>query len=655
MVNIVYMSMTPNPLCVLLFSPMYVDTHQKSNFVYKIEYILKNLSKTTLDEFVLLRNDAIEDSIYKESRGYHDNDEAIVDATAIGHFFDRLHLQFDREKDPNQHAEQLYTIFIVNPPEHTSPYRYATSKNSPFGSNAFVGTGRWIVKDEKASENKYSGGFSSSMMAAISRRHGSPAEISRFCQSAIQKLFTPDIQTINIPIATKVLIPIFVFQNHNLWNPWGEGEKGPYKDAPIDFNEIEREVSKMFLWPYQSYEMMTAHHGLHEHKQISIALYNSIRTRTKVEKVDNRISAVQRERYLDSETLRHGLSSARDILGTIHNLKEENGMRVLPVYVFSLAGIEENLFLEDYQLVTSTKDSVVVLQTNETGVPVPYRVNDMPIIINPMTRVERNIIAGIATSLGGLVPPISDVHKMGKDYTFGYGFHPFGYFSDTNVISRIFTDTITRNQVIAKTDQLISRTYKLLETLRSFTIRYRLMSSKHIDMSSGHDLLFWVDTFDQLFGERPNFRAFVDNVRGDVLVLLKNLMRINGHIEKYEIEKAMRLTTTFDQHISTIEKRFIDTLMLLDLEFHCVHLNRNLGHATILSVLIALVVMFSLIVTLIIQYIPERSSKDMKKKTAPVMSTHDATSYAETSYDTQHNFIQRRKVDNSNYFFSKMD
>lgn len=591
-------------------SPRYTDNGQHSNIKFKIHYSVKKLSSSVTKEYELIRNEAIEVATYRSNRDFHENSDAIIDATELSYFFDRLHQEFKDSSNNKYHPEQVYTIFIINPPRHTSEYTYATSKKSAYGSYIFVGTGRWIVADTQAKKTSLNakGARGGVLNLSVDNPLLFQLELSNLCKLAVQKVFTSHLQDRDVRTATNFIIPIIVFQNHNLWSPWVEGTSGLYKEAPINEDEIEREVSKMFLWPEQSHQIITASHGLHEHKQISIALYNSLRTRTKVDKVKNKITSVHREYYFDSDTLRFELSRAADILGSLNLFDSQKETRVLPVYVFSIAGIEKSLFLEDYQLVTATQDSVIVLQTNETQLEVPFTdIKGQSIKVNAMTGAERNIIAGISMALGGIVSPLESLSRRENNLTFSAGFHPYGYFSDSNIVSTVFTDSIIRNQIISRTDNLIFRTQELVKTLKSFIFRYRLMASKPYTVDHSDNLLMWVDAFDNYFGDRENFKAFVNNVRGDIIIIKNDIALITEYMSEYEMGKALRLALTFESRIKSVEKKFIDKLILLDLEFHCVHLNQSLGHTSLGAIIISLILTISLCAALFTKCLPDRT------------------------------------------------
>jgi len=77
---------------------------------------------------------------------------------------------------------------------------------------------------------------------------------------------------------------------------------------------IEREVSKMFTKD-QQYEIVTATHGLHDHKRISMAIYKSLRTHSVFSMTPSGSYNAVPISYLDSKVLLHELKKTGDVIG----------------------------------------------------------------------------------------------------------------------------------------------------------------------------------------------------------------------------------------------------------------------------------------------------------------------------------------------------
>jgi hypothetical protein len=84
----------------------------------------------------------------------------------------------------------------------------------------------------------------------------------------------PDIEFEATQHADKVLIPIIIMRNHDLFNPLE-----PNTEHSIDMKAIEREVKKLFL-PSQEVLIVGGIHSLHEHRHLSMAVAKAKKTDT---------------------------------------------------------------------------------------------------------------------------------------------------------------------------------------------------------------------------------------------------------------------------------------------------------------------------------------------------------------------------------------
>ena len=70
-----------------------------------------------------------------------------------------------------------------------------------------------------------------------------------------------------------------------------------------------------------------------------------------------------------------------------------------------------------------------MLQTDNTHKPTNLLLNNSPVHVNGLA-AHASILAGLARSLGGIVPPTDRLHGDGRrslsDYTWAVGMHPFG-------------------------------------------------------------------------------------------------------------------------------------------------------------------------------------------------------------------------------------
>mmetsp|Transcript_17178 Transcript_17178/g.33471 ORF Transcript_17178/g.33471 Transcript_17178/m.33471 type:complete len:354 (-) Transcript_17178:310-1371(-) len=149
-----------------------------------------------------------------------------------------------------------------------------------------------------------------------------------------------------------------------------------------------------------------------------------------------------------------------------------SGHRFLPVYVFSLLGFPPNLLIHKEHLHFSTRECVVVLQTGERRVPVPYFSNQHTMVVDARD-VASSIVAGIAQSIGGLTPPsVRFDWERGRsvvDYLWAHGHHPFGPFSRVPRLGQIQLDTVLRNTILSRIALAIETGRKISKKVSLFT------------------------------------------------------------------------------------------------------------------------------------------------------------------------------------------
>ena len=128
--------------------------------------------------------------------------------------------------------------------------------------------------------------------------------------------------------------------------------------------------------------------------------------------------------------------------------------RVLPVFVFSLLGMHPSLLLDRTSLVHSTDDAVIVLQTNNTDLRVPFYAESSasPLGVSTLSPTS-HALAGLASSLGALVSPFESFGADGTpavDFHWAVGNHPFGPFSSASVLPEVMVETARRHATLAR-------------------------------------------------------------------------------------------------------------------------------------------------------------------------------------------------------------
>jgi len=148
--------------------------------------------------------------------------------------------------------------------------------------------------------------------------------------------------------------------------------------------------------------------------------------------------------------------------------------RILPIFVYSLIGLPEDTLLDGAHLAVPSRrgDMVVALQTPNPKVKIPFFSADGPITLNARDPT-RDIIAAAVTALGGVVPPYQEFdsiqNRLGTDYMWAVGHHPFGPFSTSPRVSRIFADAVIRNSIVARVSTAVNNVKKAVHELNEFT------------------------------------------------------------------------------------------------------------------------------------------------------------------------------------------
>lgn len=79
-------------------------------------------------------------------------------------------------------------------------------------------------------------------------------------------------------------------------------------------------------------------------------------------------------------------------------------------------------------------------------------------------------------SLGAVSEPtthFSVVHQSTKtDFSFAFGYHPFGHFSASDQVSKIFGDAVIRNHIISRIDFAVNSLRETLKDVNSFAKDY---------------------------------------------------------------------------------------------------------------------------------------------------------------------------------------
>jgi len=234
--------------------------------------------------------------------------------------------------------------------------------------------------------------------------------------------------------------------------------------------------------------------------------------------------------------------------------------------LISLVGFESQLLLDHNQLVAVNQEGVIVLQTNESMVAVPYFNGDREVYLYPRNPT-RNIIAGLSKVLGGLVEPwnrFSSLHnRVEVDYSWALGHHPYGPFSNISSVSQIFLDTIIRNAVISGINSAIVVVKEAVGQIDHFAKDY-LVSPFGNDTSHAASASAWKNWIDYLY-HNPSVASTTSPIATTTVYQLhqelKHLETQLGHIASllynYRLEEAYKMTSLL-RHKALAFKTHVD-------------------------------------------------------------------------------------------------
>ncbi|CAH1442341.1 unnamed protein product [Lactuca virosa] len=384
-------------------------------------------------------------------------------------------------------------------------YMYRYRYNGGGASQVWLGSGRFVVVDISAG----------------------PCTYGKLETEEVEHLVAPDVRFETVDLAMRLLIPIIVLQNHNRYNIMEKGH-----NYSIDIEAIEYEVRNM-VHNGEEVVIVGGSHLLHLHEKLAIAVSKAMRGHSLQEtKKDGRFH-VHTKMYLDGAILKEEMERSADVLAAgllevsdpslsdtffqhqqwmdendetdeptdsylkhkpfqsynpntwgqnTKNVKKKQGdihrtygTRVVPVFVLSLADVDPHLMMEDESLLWTSNDVVIVLQHQTDKIPLSYVSETERIHVIP-SQVERHIIAGLASVVGGLSAPyerVSHIHERPVvNWLLAAGCHPFGPFSNVSKLSQLLQDVTLRNTIYARVDSALRRIREMSESVEAFAGKY---------------------------------------------------------------------------------------------------------------------------------------------------------------------------------------
>lgn len=350
-------------------------------------------------------------------------------------------------------------------------------------------------------------------------------QVASLIATTVEHVIAPDVRFEITGMTTRLLIPIIVLQNHNRYNILEKDH-----NYTIDIQAIEAEVKKM-VHRGQEVVIVGGSHALHRHEKLAIAVSKAMRSHSLQEtKSDGRFH-VHTKTYLDGAILKEEMERSADVLAAgllevsdpslsskfflRQNWMDESevssdsvlkhkplwatyrsrqgkqkkksekmqqgamfrtyGTRVIPVFVLSLADVDENLMMEDESLVWTSNDVVIVLQHQNDKIPLSY-VSELERRHATPLQVQRHIMAGLASVVGGLSAPFEKASHIYErpvvNWLWAAGCHPFGPFSNTSQISLMLQDVALRNTIYARVDYALHRIRETSESVQNFASEY---------------------------------------------------------------------------------------------------------------------------------------------------------------------------------------
>ncbi|XP_071708536.1 uncharacterized protein [Rutidosis leptorrhynchoides] len=464
-------------------------------------------------------------------------------------------VNFDKVRmDPRNKDIDLDSLMYAKPNQLTEEdikqqeggYIYRYHYNGGGVSQVWFGLGRFVVIDISAGPCTYGkieteeGSVSSKTLPRLrnamfpkssitANEHSTThdnfvGQLAALIGITVQHVIAPDVRFETVDLATRLLVPIIVLQNHNRYNIMEKGQ-----NYSIDIGAIESEVKKM-VHKGEDVVIVGGSHSLHLHEKLAIAVSKATRGHSLQEtKKDGRFH-VHTKTYLDGAILKEEMERSADVLAAgllevsepslsdkyfirQHWMDETDGIsdsilkhkpiwapnpksrrkktktvqkkqgdlhrtygtRVVPVFVLSLADVDPHLMMDDESLLWTSNDVVIVLQHQSDKIPLSYVSETERRHVVP-SQAQRHIVAGLASVVGGLSAPyekVSHIHERPVvNWLLAAGCHPFGPFSNASQVSQLLQDVALRNSIYARVDSALHRIREMSESVQAFAGEY---------------------------------------------------------------------------------------------------------------------------------------------------------------------------------------
>ncbi|KAK6160981.1 hypothetical protein DH2020_004362 [Rehmannia glutinosa] len=317
-------------------------------------------------------------------------------------------------------------------------------------------------------------------------------QLAAVIATTVEHVIAPDVRYETVDMTNRLLVPIIVLQNHNRYNIMVKGH-----NYSIDVEAIEAEVKKM-VHQGQEVVIVGGTHALHRHEKLAIAEMErsaDVLAAGLLEVSDPTLSSrfFLRQTWMDdTDGTGDSILKHKPLWSSYNSRRQKDkkkrlekkkrgdlyrtyGTRVVPVFVLSLADVDEHLMMEDDSLVWTSNDVVIVLQHQSEKIPLSY-VSELERRHAIPSQAQRHILAGLASVVGGLSAPYekaSHVHERPVvNWLLAAGCHPFGPFSNTSRISQMLKDVALRNTIYARVDSALHRIRDTSEAVQAFAAEH---------------------------------------------------------------------------------------------------------------------------------------------------------------------------------------
>ncbi|KAK6160966.1 hypothetical protein DH2020_004347 [Rehmannia glutinosa] len=442
-----------------------------------------------------------------------------VEATAVEPEFEKLYsylCEIDpRNKDLDLDSLMYGKITPLNEEDMKNQegnYIYRYRYNGGGASQVWLGSGRFVVIDLSAGPCTYGkieteeGSVNPRTLPRLQNvlfpRSGASSEqsahdifvgqLAAVIATTVEHVIAPDVRYETVDMTNRLLVPIIVLQNHNRYNIMVKGH-----NYSIDVEAIEAEVKKM-VHQGQEVVIVGGTHALHRHEKLAIAEMErsaDVLAAGLLEVSDPTLSSrfFLRQTWMDdTDGTGDSILKHKPLWSSYNSRRQKDkkkrlekkkrgdlyrtyGTRVVPVFVLSLADVDEHLMMEDDSLVWTSNDVVIVLQHQSEKIPLSY-VSELERRHAIPSQAQRHILAGLASVVGGLSAPYekaSHVHERPVvNWLLAAGCHPFGPFSNTSRISQMLKDVALRNTIYARVDSALHRIRDTSEAVQAFAAEH---------------------------------------------------------------------------------------------------------------------------------------------------------------------------------------